>query len=444
MNQPEQQPVDSRPASRDVAIKVIGVGSAGCHALEPMAKAGLVGVDFAVVNTHAPVLSQCSVAAQHLLGSKVRRGLGTGGDPEQGRLAAEADLPQLRLLCEGADMVFLVAGMGGGTGGGATPVLAQVARETGALVLGIVTMPFAWEGSRRQRQAQLGLQHLKEVADAVICVPNQKITKLIDENTGVLETFGIINGLLAQGVQGIWRLLTQPGLIRIDFAHLRAVTRGRHSESSLATAEAMGENRARELVEKLLNHPLVEGERTLAEAEAVLVSLTGGPDLTMAEVNRVMDQINRSCDNAHLVFGAAIDSAMTRRLAATLLVMGAGTRTADRSNVTTPHPRMEAAGEPPGPVATEFGIELEQPGAGEHPPSRIVPPPPVLSPEETDQLHRRQATGSRQRKNAPRWRQGHLPLEIISKGRFDKSEPTVFRGEDLDVPTFVRRGVPLN
>jgi len=444
MSHPEPQSVNRNTIANGLALKVIGVGSAGCKAVEHLAKAELEGVSFAVVTTHRPVLSQSSVAEKFLLGSQVRRGLGTGGDPELGRAAAEADLAQLRSLCSGVDMVFLVAGLGGGTGSGAAPVLAQVAKEAGALVLGIVTLPFDWEGSRRQRQAQVGLQHLKEAADAVICVPNQKITRLIDEKTGVLETFDIINNLLAQGVRGIWRLLIQPGLIRIDFADLCAVTRGRHSESSLATAEAMGENRARELVEKLLAHPLIDGEHTLAEADAVLMSLVGGPDLTMAEVNRVMEQINRHCDHAHLVLGAAIDRAMTSRLAATLLVAGGGSRAADRAHHPTPKTRANAAPEPPASLPTELGIQIEKPDITERPPGRIVAPPPTLSPEKAEQLYRRETIASRPRKAKSRWRQGHLPLEVISKGRFDKSEPTVFHGEDLDVPTFVRRGVPLN
>lgn len=444
MSDLEAKPMADTIAPSGVAIKVIGVGSAGCNAVEQLARVELDSVSFAVVNTHVSVLSQSSGAEKHLLGSKIRRGLGTGGDPEQGRVAAEADLAKLRALCQGADIVFLVAGMGGGTGSGAAPVLAQVAKEAGALVLGIVTLPFDWEGSRRQRQAQLGLQHLKEVADAVICVPNQKITRLIDENTSIVETFAIINNLLAQGVRGIWRLLTQPGLIRIDFADLCTVTQGRHSESSLATAEAMGENRPRQLVEKLLAHPLVEGERTLAQADAVLLSLVGGPDLTMAEVNRLMEQLNRHCDHAHLVFGAAIDRAMTNRLAATLLVARDDSRCVEGPQPATARTEADAVSQPPAPLSRELSIPIEELDSAARPPCRIVVPPPALSREKTEQLYRRQAAGSRQRKTTSRWRQGHLPLEVISKGRFDKSEPTVLHGEDLDVPTFVRRGVPLN
>jgi cell division protein FtsZ len=444
MSDLETKPSAGQTSPKPIAIKVIGVGSAGCNAVECMAEAGLDGVGFAAVNTHLLVLSLCHVTEKVLLGSKLRRGLGTGGDPEQGRAAAEADMGKLRSLCEGRDVVFLVAGMGGGTGGGAGPVLARIAKEAGALVLGIVTLPFEWEGLRRQHQARLGLEQLKEAADAVITVPNQRITKLIDENASILEAFDHINHLLAEGVRGIWRLLTQPSLIQINFADLCAVTKGQHVESSLATAEAMGENRACELIEKLLAHPLLEGERTLASADAVLMSLVGGPDLSLAEIKRVMEQVNHYCNSARLVLGAAIDPTLTNRISATLLIALPDTRT--------------AAPSPPGAVrsdsrlgtgscvhvANQLGIEIETPASGVRSPSRIVAPPPALSPERAEELYLRQAVGSLQRKGSTRWRQGHLALEVVSKGRFDKSEPTVLYGEDLDVPTFVRRGVPLN
>ncbi len=186
-------------------------------------------------------------------------------------------------------------------------------------MLGIVTLPFEFEGARRQRQAQFGLRELKAEADGVICLPNQKVFKLIDENTSMDEALKITNELLAQGVRGIWRLVTHTGLINVDFNDLCAVLRGRHEESSLATVEASGENRSHEVVEKLMAHPFLEGGQVLAEADAVLVSLAGGPDLTMAEVNRVMEQINRQCENAHIIMGAGIHEAFAGKLSVTLV-----------------------------------------------------------------------------------------------------------------------------
>src|SRR2546427_482473 len=186
-------------------------------------------------------------------------------------------------------------------GTGASPVLARVARETGALVLAMATLPFECEGARRQRQAQEGLEQLKEAADAVLCLPNQRVLKLIDDNTSLIETFKITNDLLAQGLRGIWRLLTRMGIINVDFADLCAVVRGQHAESAFACAEGRGEHRAREVVEKLLASPLLESGVVLNEAESVLVSIVAGSDLTMSEVNCVMSQINRACENAHII-----------------------------------------------------------------------------------------------------------------------------------------------
>src|SRR5206468_4153669 len=210
-------------------------------------------------------------------------------------------------------------GLGGGTGTGASPVLARVAKEAGALVLAIATLPFECEGARRQSQARAGLEQLKATADAVLCLPNQRVLKLIDEHTSLIETFKITNDLLAQGLRGIWRLIRRVGIINVDFADLCAVVRGQHAESAFACAEARGEHRAREVVEKLLASPLLESGAVLNEAESVLVSIVAGGDLTVAEVNRVMSQINRTCENAHIIMGAAVEADFGDRLSVTVI-----------------------------------------------------------------------------------------------------------------------------
>ena len=186
-------------------------------------------------------------------------------------------------------------------------------------MLAFVTLPFVCEGNRRQQQAQQSLEQLKAVADGVICLPNQKAFKLIDENTSVLDTFRITGGLLVEGVRGVWQLLTRPGLIQIHFDDLCALVRDRHSESAFAFVEAAGAARSREIVEKLLAHPLLDEGRALAESDAVLVSLMGGKDLTMAEVNRVMEQISRHCEHAQIIMGAAVDMRMKNRLSVTVI-----------------------------------------------------------------------------------------------------------------------------
>src|SRR6185369_15945663 len=271
------------------------------------------------LNTDAAALAQTAVSKKVVLGEKLTRGMGAGGDPERGRAAAQEDSATLKALCEGADVVFIAAGMGGGTGTGASPALARIAKDCGALVLGMLILPFEWEGGRRQRQAQLGLHEMKAAADGVICLPNQKLFQFIDDKTGLIETFTITHELLAKGVRGIWRMLMRPGLINVDFADLCSVTRGKHSENSLATAEGCDENRAKEAVEKLLKHPLLDAGQALTEAASVLVSIVGGPDLTMAEVNRVMEQINRQCEGAHIIMGAAIEESFSGKLSITLV-----------------------------------------------------------------------------------------------------------------------------
>ena len=295
------------PLKKQLAIKVFGVGGCGGNVVAQIDRAGVGGAQLIVLNTDSQALAQCPLPFKFNLGLTFNGGLGAGGDPERGRAAAQADEARLRELCTGVDMVFICAGLGGGTGTGAGPVLARVAKECGALVLAFVTLPFDCEGARRMSQARLGLDEFKAAADGVICLPNQKVFKLIDEHTSVVETFATTNELLAQGVRGIWQLVTRPGFINLDFADLCAVLRDRHSESSFASAEASGPHRAKEVIEKLLANPLLDGGAALGEADALLVSLMGGPSLTMAEVSRVMDQINRHCENAHLMMGAAID-----------------------------------------------------------------------------------------------------------------------------------------
>jgi cell division protein FtsZ len=417
--------------AKKFTVKVIGVGGAGGNAVEYMSRQEFTGVSFTAINTDAQALSQLSVANRLTLGDKLTRGLGTGGDPEMGRAAAEEDVEKIRVLTAGADIVCIIAGLGGGTGTGAGPVVARLAHESGALVLGIVTLPFDFEGSRRQRQAQLGLRELKSQADGVICLPNQKVFKLIDENTSVNEALKITNELLAQGVRGIWRLVTHTGLINVDFNDLCAVLRGRHEESSLATVEASGENRSHEVVQKILAHPFLEGGQVLAEADAVLVSLAGGPDLTMAEVNRIMEQINRQCENAHIIMGAGIYDSFAGKLSVTLV--------ASRANGQDTRARGSAKDS----ASEEHEKEIANPREPRRPASRHVAPAPALTAQQTEHLLAQQ-NGGRSRRKIVALRQGQLPLEIVSKGRFEKSEPTIHAGEDLDVPTYLRRGIALN
>ena len=391
---------------RKFTIKVLGIGGAGCNAARHFASLSLPDVPCVLLNTDAAALAQATSETKVLLGFKSMRGLGAGGDPERGRQAAEEDRDQVRAICEGADLVFLIAGLGGGTGTGAGPVVARIAKESGALVLALVVLPFECEGSRRQRQAQMGLQEFKKAADGVICLPNQKLLQFVDEKTSLPEAFAIGNDWIAQGVRGIWRMLSQPGLINVDFADLCGVLRDRHAEGSLATAEAQGENRSTEVINKLLAHPLIENGQGLAETAGALVSIAGA-NLTMSEVTRIMEQVTRHCEQAHVIMGASIDESFGDRLSVTLV---ASRRESSATEEPAPNPRMDLK-----------------------PASRCTNSPPPI-----------QLPNGRGRKSASRMKQTQLQLEIVSKGRFEKSEPTLHHGQDLDVPTYIRRGVALN
>ncbi len=428
MNTKTKTPVAVLEPARTPAVKIFGVGSAGVAMLDTANGADFAGAGFIAVNTDAASLASSSAPVKIQLETRLLRGLGTGGDPERGRAIAEEQFTTLKTACEGADVIFLVAGLGGGAGSGISPVLARAAKESGALVLAFVTLPFACEGNRRQQQALSGLDALKSVADGVICLPCQKTFKLIDENTSVLDTFRITDGLLLESVRGVWRLLTRPGLIRIHFDDLCALVRDRHSESVFASVEATGPARAREIVEKLIAHPLLDEGRALAESEAVLVSLVGGRDLTMAEVNRVMEQVGRQCERAQIIMGAAVDESLKGRLSVTIIAAKQGPIPLDL-------PPVMKTGEADEQV-TSRGVMGRSSG-------RCGSPGAPLTPEQREQNVARNI-GGRGRKSNPKMLQAQLPLSIISKGRFDKSEPTIYKGEDLDIPTYIRRGVALN
>jgi cell division protein FtsZ len=425
------EPANASPP-QPLKRRVFGVGNAGLQVVERVIAEGLPSPVCVALNNDPQSLAASAAAEKILVETSFPRGAGPVETPERGPALAEAQLATVKSLCEGLEVACIVAGLGGTVGTGLAPALARVARESGALVLAFVMLPFDWEGSRRQGMAHQGLKALREAADGVICLPNQKAAKLIDENTSVLECFKLTNSLLADGVRGIWRLLTHAGLLEIHFADLCALLRGRHTESAFAAAEAMGATRSREVVQKLLAHPLLDGGQVLAESNAVLVSLVAGPDLTMAEINRVMEGLNRKCESAQVIMGAAIDAAFSERLAVTII--------AARKSQEQPEREHAARGS-----AGELDTQLLPATTASRPESRFVPPPPSLPLEQMEKLLARQSgPGSRPRKLSPRMRQTQLPLEIISKGRFDKSEPTIHKGEDLDVPTYIRRGVALN
>jgi cell division protein FtsZ len=420
-------PVPPLESPRTRTIKIFGVGGAGVVLGDVLNQSEFAGASFAVIDTDAQSLAASTATMKIHLETKLLRGLGTGGDPERGHALAEEQFSTLKTACEDAEVVFIVAGLGGGAGSGISPVLARAAKESGALVLAFVTLPFLCEGNRRQQQAGHCLDQLRAVADGVVCLPNQKAFKLIDENTSVLDTFRITGGLLVEGIRGVWQLLTRPGLIQIHFDDLCGLVRDRHSESAFAFVETAGPARSREIVEKLLAHPLLDEGRALAGASAVLVSLTGGKDLTMAEVNRVMEKISQQCEPAQVIMGAAIDPGMANKLSIALI--------AAKNSVEKAEPAVSAdASKQNNSPAETNGDSLPEGSRFER---RSLSASPT---------HQREPIVSRpvRKRDKTKPVQTQLPLAIVSKGRFDKSEPTIHKGEDLDIPTYIRRGVPLN
>jgi cell division protein FtsZ len=417
-------------------LKIIGVGGAGSAAVDHMAKSDLGQIPLAIVHTHARVLEQRAVENKLLIGVNRTHGLGTGGDFEIARAMAENEQSQLAELCAGAELVFIIAGLGGGTGTGLAPVLAKIARENGALVIAVVTTPFDFEGVRRMKQAQQGLQTLRASSDAVICIPNQKLSRLLDANTTILDAFTRTDELIACALRGIWKMLTHPGLINVDFSYLCSVLRGRHVESALATAESAGENRARDLIEQLLGNPFLDGGQMLSSADQVLVSLVGSQDMTLAEINRIMEQLNRHVESGQLIFGTAIDPSSAGTISVTLI--------ASRNGKPGPSGGESAVdfNRPSNSLSTDFASSFIEDAATPRPHARFLPPPPAATLQRArDLLDKRSNPLLRK---GSKWTQELLNLEIVSRGRFEKSEPTIHHGADLDVPTYIRRGVPLN
>lgn len=427
-------------ANPRLTVKIIGVGGAGGNVVQQLQTTDLAELPAMIAHTNPRVLAEWPHANKVLLGEGRTRGMGAGGDLEIGRQAAEDARAAIQDFCRNADLIFVVTGLGGGTGGGAAPVIARLAREAGCLVLGMATLPFEFEGHRRRDQALGALRDLRLAADAVICLPNQRMTFIFDQNTQMREAFRLTNDLLAQGVRGIWQMLTRPGLVNVDFAYLYSVVRGKNSESAFASAEASGELRARDVVEKLVGSPLLEEGQLLTQASDMLVSLVGGADMTIADVNKVMEQLQRRAEGCNVIMGAAVDEAFTGRLSLTVVVA----RRAVDPAVSGPTPRASrgVTATPAAAPGAGFDTNFFEAQALPRSSSRFNAPPPESTPENTAELLQRQNPGKARKSGKPK--QQTLNLEIISKGRFEKSEPTIHRGEDLDVPTYVRRGIPLN
>ena len=316
--------MSNQPGSYLAVIKVVGIGGGGTNAVTRMVEAGVSGVEFVAVNTDAQALLMTEADVKIHIGSKATRGLGAGADPRVGLAAADESRDELKEALKGADMVFVTAGEGGGTGTGGAPVVAQIGRELGALTVGVVTRPFGFEGKLRGDQAEQGIQSLRESVDTLIVIENDRLLQVVERSTPVTEAFRMVDDILRQGVQGITDLITVPGLINLDFADVRTIMREAGS-ALMGIGSARGDNRAVEAARAAISSPLLE--TTLDGATGILLNITGGPDLGLAEVDEAAQVVTNAADsNANVIFGAVIDESMGEEVRVTAIATGFGGR----------------------------------------------------------------------------------------------------------------------
>jgi cell division protein FtsZ len=314
------EPINQQLSESFARIKVIGVGGGGCNAVNRMIEEGLQGIEFISVNTDAQALLLSGAPMRVRIGDKVTRGLGAGGNPEIGRKAAEESAEDLYEVLKGSDMVFVTAGLGGGTGTGAAPIIAQIAREVGALTIGVVTRPFSFEGSRRAKSAEEGISKLKEQADTLIVIPNDRLLQIVDKRSGLKEAFSVADDVLRQGIQGISELITVPGLINLDFADVKAIM-SEGGAALMAVGHANGEDRARKAAEMAVSSELLD--ITINGARGILFNVTGGSDLTLYEVTEAASIIKETAHpDVNMIFGAVIDPNLQDEIRITVIATG--------------------------------------------------------------------------------------------------------------------------
>jgi cell division protein FtsZ len=460
-------------AEEFIAIKIVSVGGAGLNAVDRIVLDGLEGADVLAVNTDVQSLASSVAAHKVQLGRTVTRGLGAGGDPEVGYQAAFESTEEIREALTGARMIFVCAGLGGGTGSGAGPYVAHLAREAGALVLAFATLPFSFEGRRRNAQAREALARLNEIANAVVCFENDQMGDMVAPHAGIHQAFSKADTTISQSVRSIVNLVQRPGLIRIGFDDLLSALRSRNGRCLFGFGESDSDNRAHDALAQALKSPLMDRGNTLADAARVLVQVAGGPAMTLSEVEIVMKELDRHVsDETQILFGTAVDGRLGDRLSVTII----SSVSADEN---LPQVQAPVASAPPMPPV------WEQPR--ENPPKVNIEPEPApiedLQPEETTPVEEPnfqeietasapiaepepspfevldtpepQPLNTPRRKSEPakeekvsaeksiQAKQEVLQFEPVNRGRFEKSEPTIVEGEDLDVPTYLRKKIKV-
>lgn len=309
-------------------IKVVGIGGGGTNAVNRMINSGLQGVEFVAVNTDAQALQMCDADQKIHIGEKITRGLGAGADPKIGMEAAEENKQEIEAALQGADMVFITAGKGGGTGTGAAPVVAKIARESGALTVGVVTRPFKFEGRRRGTYAEEGIKRLKENVDSLIIIPNDRLLQVAEKRTSMMDAFRMADDVLRKGVQGITDLITVPGLINLDFADVRTIMSNSGS-ALMGIGESSSENRGVEAAKAAISSPLLEA--SIEGATGIILNITGGTDLGLFEVNEAAEIVHDAAQqDANLIFGAVVDEQFGERVSVTVIATGFDERMANQ------------------------------------------------------------------------------------------------------------------
>jgi cell division protein FtsZ len=409
---PNELPLEHKVlADRNVAIKVIGVGGAGTNAVDRLKMESLERLQLAVVNTDHQALSSSPVQDKILIGMGTTRGLGAGGDPELGRTAAEDDREKIAKVLDGCDLVFIVSGMGGGTGGGASPIVAEIAAEKGALVIAFVTLPFSFEGGRRLKQAEEGLSALRRVCDAVIPLPNDILLQESADNETVLDSFARADEWIGRGVKAIWSMLSRTGLINVDFATLRQAFQNRGAKTLFGLAEGSGENAAAEAIADLKLCPLLHTPEFSRKADRLLVNISGGTDLTLPRVNEIMSAIAEQFGrDSHIIMGAVIDEGMQGRVEISVL----GTSDMGMRGVAARRPAPQRAR----PLPQRTDEPAPKPEGAQ------APAEPAL--------------------HGPKPTQEEFGFgEIETRGQFERTDRNLFDGQDLDVPTYLRKGIKI-
>jgi len=368
-----------------VTISVVGIGGAGCNAVDRMISVDIPGVHYVVLNTDGQAISQSSAPVKVILGGPRSRGLGAGGDPSRGAEATKLSADQIAKALEGSDLVFIAAGMGGGTGSGAAPVVGDIARSLGALTVAVVTKPFSFEGYRRAQVAGEALTTLRQHVDTLIIVPNDRLLSFTSDRITLDVAFRIADDVLRQGIQGISEVITRPGLINVDFADIRRVmSMGGTSMMSIATAK--GPERALEAAQSAITNPLVDTE-SISGATGILVNVVGGPDLTLHEAGRAVEHITEHANpDADVIFGAAIDNALNERLQITLIATGIQGEGSQQSRPTRTAPAVRLHRQEPVPeraaiaVPRDFEQRLAQVRGRGETPSPVATPEPLREP----------------------------------------------------------------